>query len=66
MRSKVQRDLRAEELPPFDKGGQGGFIGGRHETSNPPSSPFFKGGRWRTAMAWCDCGPLFVRNGLSQ
>ena len=38
---------RAEELPPFDKGGQGvgqgGFLRGRHKNQIPLDPPFSKG-----------------------
>ena len=53
-----------KKLPPFDKGGQGGFIRGRHEKSNPPRSPFFKGGSGRGAIVCCDSreAMLFVES----
>ncbi len=42
--------IGGETLPPFDKGGPGG-ISPRRTTSNPPQSPFFKGGGEEPAVS---------------
>jgi hypothetical protein len=44
-----------KKLPPFDKGGQGGFMPTVVTKNQIPLDPLFQRGKWLGAMLCCDC-----------